>query len=85
MKHVFLLSIILIAGCAIQPVPRPAPTKFCGQGETVGCQPLTPGMKELAPPRGRSDDSRQQLMFYKEPEVIFKDEHTPGTCRSPFR
>jgi hypothetical protein len=23
--------------------------------------------------------------LYEEPEVIFKDEHTPGSCRSPFR
>ncbi len=25
------------------------------------------------------------VILYEEPEIIFKDEHTPGSCRSPFR
>ena len=85
MKHIFLLSVILIAGCATH--PKPTPTKFCGQGETVGCQPLTPGMKELAPPRGHGDDQHDKMMFYKPPEEIWPEDFKPApqVCGSPFQ
>ena len=78
--------LITFSGCAIQPVPKPAPMKFCGQGETTGCQPLTPGMKELAPPRGRSEDQHDKMMFYKAPEEIWPDDFPPApkVCGSPF-
>lgn len=88
MKNLLSLIVVLLAGCATQlpSMPRPAPTKFCGAGETVGCQPLTPGMKELAPPRGHGDDSKQQMMFYKPPEEIWPDDFPPApkVCGSPF-
>ena len=82
-----ILITLLLAGCATHPVPKPVPTKFCGPGETTGCQPLTPGMKELAPPRGRSDDSKHQMMFYKPPEEIWPDDFKPApqVCGSPFQ
>jgi hypothetical protein len=27
---------------------------------------------------------KEKLMLYEESEVIFKDEHTPASCGSPF-
>jgi len=80
------LVVLSFSGCSTRTIPKPAPTKFCGSGETVGCQPLTPGMKELAPPRGHGDDSNQKMMFYKPPEEIWPEEFKPApqTCGSPF-
>ena len=82
-----LFLFMILSGCATQPIPKPTPVKFCGQGETINCQPLTPGMKELAPPRGHSDDSKQQMMFYKPPEEIWPDDFplAPKVCGSPFQ
>ena len=34
---------------------------------------------------GQSQLPKEQIKLYEEPEVVFKDEHTPGSCRSPFR
>ena len=34
---------------------------------------------------GQSQLPKEQIKLYEEPEIVFKDEHTPGSCRSPFR
>lgn len=46
----------------------------------VGC--ATPTI-----PKSINYGSSQPLKtkLYEDSEVIFKDEHTPGSCRSPFR
>lgn len=86
-QQTFLVYLIalFVTGCATQPIPKPVPTKFCGQGETQNCRPLTPGMQEGST-RGRSDDSKQQMMFYKAPEEIWPEDFkpTPQVCGSPF-
>ena len=83
MRRIILLCIIL-SGCATQ--PKPAPTKFCGQGVTENCQPLTPGMKEGAT-RGHSQDQHGKMMFYQPPEEIWPDDFRPApkVCGSPFQ
>ena len=85
MRILSILLAILLTSCVTRPVPKPAPTKFCGQGETVGCQPLTPGMREGST-RGRSEDQHDKMMFYKAPEEIWPDDFPPApkVCGSPF-
>ena len=58
MRFLILLT-LFIAGCRTQPVPMPAPTKFCGVGETINCQPITPGMREGSS-RGHSKETGDQ-------------------------
>ena len=86
MRYLILLLLLTLVGCATQTIPKPAPTKFCGQGETVGCQPLTPGMREGST-RGRSEDQHDKMMFYKPPEEIWPEDFKPApqVCGSPFQ
>lgn len=81
MKHIVLILLLLLVGCATKPMP--APTKFCGKNENINCIPMDPQSGQ--PGRGHSEEPKEKVMFYNEPEVIFKDEHTPSACRSPFR
>jgi hypothetical protein len=46
---------------------------------------LTVGCTTPAKPISYGSSQSPKVMLYEEPEVIFKDEHTPGSCRSPFR
>ena len=65
MRHLILLF-VLLAGCSTLPeplpmpksAPMPAPTKFCGVGETINCQPITPGMREGSS-RGHSEEPKE--------------------------
>lgn len=81
----YLILLIILAGCTSQPIPKPAPTKFCGKGETINCQPLTPGMSEGST-RGHSNDQHDKMMFYKAPEEIWPGDFPPApkVCGSPF-
>lgn len=85
MKRFILLFCLFLAACATKPIPKPAPMKFCGAGETTNCQPLTPGMKEGST-RGHSNDQHNKMMFYKAPEEIWPDDFPPApkVCGSPF-
>lgn len=88
-KTALIFLFLFLVGCTSLPkpvIPKAAPLKFCGENETTNCQPLTPGMKELAPPRGRSEDQHDKMMFYKAPEEIWPDDFKPApqVCGSPF-
>lgn len=78
MKRLLLLC-LLLTGCAIQPKPA------CAVKVNSECRSMSSSEQAGAGSRGHSDGPKEKIMFYREPEVIFKDEHTPGTCRSPFR
>lgn len=82
MKRILLLTVIVLAGCSTQLPPKPAPCEVIVNGQ---CRSLSASEKNGAGSRGHSQDPKEKIMLYHEPEVIFKDEHTPGTCRSPFR
>ena len=88
-KTALIFLFLFLVGCTSlpKPVPKSAPLKFCGENETVNCQPLTPGMKEGSS-RGHGDEPKNdQMMFYKPPEELWPDDFPPApkVCGSPFQ
>ena len=90
-KTALIFLFLFLVGCSTQPLPKPvpkaAPLKFCGENETVNCQPLTPGMREGSS-RGHSDEPKNdKMMFYVPPEELWPEDFKPApkVCGSPFQ
>ena len=81
MIRILILTLFLV-GCATHPLP-----KFCGEKETINCQPMTPGMKEGSSRGHTVEPKADKMMFYVPPEELWPEEFPakPKVCASPFQ